>query len=68
VVRTFERGCDAPALVDRAGRENVRNAVEVIRSGSGVVRRLVENDGLVVVGAEYSLATGAVAFFDEESA
>jgi carbonic anhydrase len=60
--------CDAPALVGRAGRENVRNAVEVIRSGSGVVRRLVENDGLVVVGAEYSLATGAAAFFGEGSA
>ncbi len=70
VVRTFEleRDCDAAGLVDRAGRENVRNAVEVIRTGSDIVRQFVENDGLVVVGAEYSLATGAVAFFDGESA
>lgn len=54
---------DTDALVDRAGRENVRRAADVIRSRSGIIRQLVEDDGLVVVGAQYSLATGAVDFF-----
>ena len=30
----------------------------------GVLEQLIENDGLVVVGAEYSLETGLVDFFD----
>ncbi len=62
-----EGGCAPAAHVDRVGRENVRHSVEVIRTSSGVIRRLVEEDGLLVVGAEYSLATGAVAFLDRES-
>jgi carbonic anhydrase len=49
-------------LVDAIGRENIRHSVETIRSGSGIIRQLIEDDGLEVVGAEYSLATGAVEF------
>jgi hypothetical protein len=32
--------------------------------GSVVLERLIDDDGLCVVGAEYSLETGAVEFFD----
>ena len=49
-------------LVDAIGRENVRHSVETIRRASGIIRQLVEGGGLEVVGAEYSLATGAVEF------
>jgi len=68
VKRAVERdgSCAFPALIDRVGRENVRLAVDEIRNSSGIIRRLVEDEGLMVVGAEYSLATGAVAFFDRE--
>lgn len=51
------------ALADLAGRENVRRAVDVIRNDPGVIRKLVDDDGLEIVGAEYSLATGVVEFF-----
>lgn len=63
--RAIERadGCDAAALVDRVGRENVRQAVEAIRNEAGVLRRLADEGQLLVVGAEYSLATGFVEFF-----
>jgi carbonic anhydrase len=47
-------------LVDAIGRENVRHSVETIRNASGIIRQLIEDEGLEVVGAEYSLATGAV--------
>lgn len=50
-------------LVDRVGRENARRAVDAIRNSPGIIRQLAEEEGLVVVGAEYSLASGAVEFF-----
>jgi carbonic anhydrase len=49
-------------LVDAIGRENVRHSVDTIRNASGIIRQLIEDAGLEVVGAEYSLATGAVEF------
>jgi carbonic anhydrase len=35
-----------------------------LRHGSEVLEQLIQNDGLRVVGAEYSLETGEVDFFD----
>ena len=64
----FDGGCASGERVDRVGRENVRQAVEAIKNSSDIIRRLVEEDGLVITGAEYSLATGAVEFFDGDSA
>ena len=37
---------------------------EHLRHGSEILERLIRNDGLLVVGAEYSLETGEVEFFD----
>ena len=59
----LDTGGDEAALLQRAGRENVRQSVNVIRNDPGIVRRLTGDDQLVVVGAEYSLATGQVEFF-----
>ena len=64
----FDCGCASGERVDRVGRENVRQAVEAIKDSSDIIRRLVEEDGLVITGAEYSLATGVVEFFDGDSA
>ncbi|MGH2785135.1 MAG: carbonic anhydrase [Actinomycetota bacterium] len=55
---------DADALVRRAVRANVSISVHHLRHGSEVLKRLIANDGLTVVGAEYSLETGVVEFFD----
>jgi carbonic anhydrase len=52
------------ALVQAAVRANVRVAADHLRHGSGVLERLIRDEGLVVVGAEYSLETGTVDFFD----
>jgi carbonic anhydrase len=35
-----------------------------LRHGSDILEQLIEREGLVVVGAEYSLETGVVEFFD----
>ena len=58
-------GLDREAIVARAVRENIAASVEQLRTSSAVLESLVENDGLRIVGAEYSLATGRVDFLDE---
>ena len=55
---------DLPALAAQAVRANIRASADHLRHGSAVLERLIEKDGLLVVGAEYSLETGAVDFFD----
>jgi carbonic anhydrase len=52
------------ALVAHAVRANIRAASDHLRHGSAILERLVEHDGLVIVGAEYCLRTGVVDFFD----
>jgi carbonic anhydrase len=37
--------------------------VDHLRHGSRVLEELIQRDGLLVVGAEYSLETGIVDFF-----
>jgi carbonic anhydrase len=59
-----ELGKNLDALVPEAVRANVRVSANQLRHGSEVLERLIEQDGLVVVGAEYSLETGMVQVFD----
>jgi carbonic anhydrase len=51
-------------LARHAVRANIRASVDHLRHGSEVLERLVDEDGLLVVGAEYSLETGVVEFLD----
>jgi carbonic anhydrase len=55
---------DPDALVRQAVRANIRASAQHLRHGSEVLEQLIQSDGLLVVGAEYSLETGAVDFFD----
>ena len=55
---------DHARLIDQAVRANVRASVNQLRHGSDVLELLIRRDGLRVVGAEYSLETGVVDFFD----
>lgn len=47
-----------------AVRANVRASVAALQHGSAILEELVANDGLMIVGAEYSLETGVVEFLD----
>ncbi len=51
-------------LVRHAVRANVQSSVSHLRHGSAMLEQLIEKDNLVVVGAEYSLETGVVDFFE----
>ena len=54
---------DTDELVKQAVCANIRASVDHLRHGSQVLERLIRDEGLRVVGAEYSLATGVVDFF-----
>jgi carbonic anhydrase len=58
---------DPEALVREAVRANIRASTQQLRHGSDVLEQLVQTDGLLVVGAEYSLETGDVEFFENGS-
>jgi len=55
---------DPDALARQAVRANIRAAANQLRHGSQMLEELIQREGLLVVGAEYSLETGVVDFFD----
>jgi carbonic anhydrase len=55
---------DLRALARAAVRANIRASVKHLRHGSDIIEQLIQKAGLMVVGAEYSLETGVVDFFD----
>ena len=55
---------DPDALVRHAVRSNIRASANHLRHGSEVLEDLIQKEQLLVVGAEYSLDTGVVDFFD----
>ncbi len=55
---------DPDALAQHAVRANILASASHLRHGSEILEQLIQTDGLRVVGAEYSLETGVVDFFD----
>jgi carbonic anhydrase len=56
---------DPDALIQQAVRANIRVATNHLRHGSDVLEHLIRKEGLLIVGAEYSLETGLVELLDE---
>jgi carbonic anhydrase len=52
------------ALIHHAVRANVRASANQLRHGSQILEQLIQRGRLLVVGAEYSLESGEVDFFD----
>ena len=55
---------DPEALIRDAVRANVRVSASQLRHGSDLLESLIDRGELLVVGAEYSLESGLVDFFD----
>ena len=53
---------DPALLVEQAVRANIRASVDHLRHGSSILEQLIEEEGLMVIGAEYSLESGVVEF------
>jgi len=56
---------DPDELLGHAVRANIRASVDGLRHGSEIIEQLIDADKLVVVGAEYSIESGVVEFFDD---
>ena len=61
---TTELRHDPDALVRHAVRANISVSANHLRYGSEILEQLIQREALLVVGAEYSLETGVVDFFD----
>lgn len=61
---TPDVNAETRSFVQQAVRANVLASVNHLRHGSAILEQLVATDQLVVVGAEYSLETGEVDFFE----
>ena len=59
---------DRKELMQAAVRANVAASVAQLRHGSELVERFIREERLLVVGAEYSLESGIVTFFEGEAA
>lgn len=59
---------DADALLQSAVRANIAASVSDLRRGSVLLEKMIRNEGLLIVGAEYSIETGQVEFFDNAEA
>ncbi|MCB1845101.1 MAG: carbonic anhydrase [Halioglobus sp.] len=57
---------DEDELYREAVRANVAASVRDVKRNSEILTRMIAEDGLRVVGAEYSLATGEVEFFEND--
>lgn len=64
VLETAHGDDDPAALVQRAVRANIRASADHLRHGSHILEQLIRDENLLVVGAEYSLESGVVEFFD----
>lgn len=58
---------DREALIHHGVRANIAMSVNQLRHGSEVIEQLVAEESLQIIGAEYSLDTGVVEFFDDFS-
>ena len=63
VVRA-RRDLDRKMIIRESVIANVRASVDHLRHGSELLERLTQNEGLLIVGAKYSLDTGVVTFLD----
>lgn len=59
-----DAGAEPEALMHRAVRANVRASVGQLKAGSALLETLMLEEELRIVGAEYDLETGIVAFLD----
>ncbi len=64
IASASERDIDMHEFIDRAIRANVRMSVSQLKHGSRFLEDMVNSGELMIVGAEYDLATGKVHFLE----
>ena len=56
---------DDEAVISRCVHANVRASVEQLQNGSLILEQLIDSGDLQIVGAEYSIETGIIEFFED---
>ena len=56
---------DYKTLHGLAVQANIRASVAQLQAGSAILENLMMTEGLMIVGAEYSLEDGTVSFLDD---
>ena len=56
---------DDQAFISRCVKANVRASVEHLRHGSLILEQLIDSGDLKIVGAEYSIESGNIEFFED---
>jgi len=64
IIMDNNEGIETSDLIAKSVRENVSHSVKNLESKSEILKEFIQNESLLVVGAEYALETGAVDFFD----
>jgi carbonic anhydrase len=62
-IMSLESDLSPEELVQRAVRANIHASMAQLQAGSEIIEQMIREDGLFIVGAEYSLDTGRVEFF-----
>ncbi len=57
---------DDEAIVTRCVRANVRASVDQLQRGSLILEQLIDANELKIIGAEYSIETGCIEFFEDD--
>lgn len=57
---------DDEKVIESCIRANVRASVEQLRHGSLILEQLVDAGDLQIIGAEYSIETGTIEFFEDD--
>lgn len=65
-LRETELRHDRGSLLARSVRANIHASVGHLRHGSAIIERMIRDQGVRVIGAEYALESGEVAFLPED--
>jgi carbonic anhydrase len=59
--------CNHAAFIDTVAKDNVMMVMKQIQANSPVIRQLIEDGKIGIVGGIQDIRTGKVTFFDEQS-
>lgn len=62
--KLHSKNCEDPKLVDAIAKQNVLVQLAAVYQGSEIIRKLVDENKIELVGAMHDINTGRVTFFD----
>lgn len=57
--------CNDYAMVDQIAKQNVLNGIKQVKAESAIVKEMIKDNNVMIVGAMQNVETGQINFFDE---